>query len=286
MKRLIPFVLILSLAQAACSMPLPFFVEPTATATEIVLPSSTPTLAASPTDTPTALPSETPTETPPPSETPEPSETPTITPTATPLPFDPSASYGTPSLRDNMDDNRNWASGSGLPDDQYLRLALGNGRLNVTGKQVGWDTWWFTATAPSDFFIEMYVNSGNCSGQQAYGLILRGPQSAGDSGRGYIYSFACDGSYRLDRLDSTAPYTKVELIPWTQTDYINDGANQDNVLGVEMVGSEIVLYANGFELDSIEDSRYSAGRFGLFVNAGAAGNYTYSIDQLSYWNLR
>ncbi|MCW5875319.1 MAG: hypothetical protein KIS85_00425 [Anaerolineales bacterium] len=281
MKKLLPIFLILSLAQAACSIPL--FMEPTATPTEIVLPTEIPTLFV-PTFTPE--PTETPTEVLTPTDTPEPSETPTITPTPTPLPFDPSGSYGTPSLLDTMDDDRNWAGPGGLPDTQNLRLTLGGGRLHVTGKQPGWDTWWFTAIAPSDFFLQMRVENGNCSGQQAYGLIMRGPQSAGDAGRGYIYTFACDGSYRLERLDAATPYTKVELIPWTRSDHINDGPNETNVMGVRMVGGVITLFANGFELTELEDTRYTAGRFGVFVNAGVPGNYTYSIDELTYWNLR
>src|SRR3990172_3267123 len=124
MKRTLYILLALSLAQASCS--LPFFVEPTATPTEIILPTETPTSAASSTATSTPLPTETPTQTMPPSETPEPSDTPTPTATATELPFDPLAEYGSPTLFDSMDTDRNWASGSGgLPDNDLIRLALG-----------------------------------------------------------------------------------------------------------------------------------------------------------------
>lgn len=280
MKRVLSVFLALSLAQAACSIPL--FVEPTAT----TQPSDTPTVTSTSTNTPTATNTAAPTITLTPSETPENSETPTPTATPTQPPFDPSANYGSPTLFDSMDTDRNWSSsGGGLPDDQNIRLALGGGQLHVTGKLPDWDTWWFTAPSPSDFFIEMKVDSGNCTGTQAYGLIVRGPQTIGGEGRGYIFLFSCDGQYRLDRLDNTSPYTKVELIPWTESDYINAGDNEDNVMGIRMIGEDITLYANGFEIDDLDDDRYAAGRFGIFVNAGAPGDYTFHIDELSYWDI-
>lgn len=283
-KRVLFILLALSLAQAACTVNL--FAAPTATATEIVLPTDTPTLEA--TNTSTATPSLAPTasETPEPSETSEPNETPENTATPTEPPFDPSAQYGAPTLFDSMDTDKNWASaGGGLPDNEFIRLALGGGNLHVTGKQADFDTWWYTASAPSDFFIQIKVNSGNCSGKQAYGLILRGPASAGADARGYIYTFSCDGFYRLDRLDDTAPYTKIELVSWTKSDRINAGDNETNVLGIRMVGEDITLYANGFELEDLDDGKFASGRFGLFVNASSPGNYTFDVDELSYWDL-
>jgi hypothetical protein len=85
-------------------------------------------------------------------------------------------------------------------------------------------------------------------------------------------------------LDTTAPFTKVELIGWTQSDFINDGENENNVMSVRMIGTEITLFANGLKLETIEDGQFATGRFGLFVNAGSPGNYTFDVDELSYWN--
>lgn len=279
LKRALLILTVLGLAQAACTIN--FFAEATATATEIVLPTNTVTVAA--TETATVTP--TPSQTLEPTETLEPSETPENTATPTEPPFDPASEYGAPSLFDSMDTDKNWAGSSGLPDDENIRLALGSGSLHVTGKQAEWDTWWFTSTVADDFFLQMKANSGNCSGKQAYGLIMRGPASAGVGARGYIYTFSCDGFYRLDRLDTTAPFTKVELIGWTQSSFINDGDNENNVMGIRMIGTEITLFANGFELETLEDGKFSSGRFGLFVNAGSPGNYTFDVDELSYWNL-
>lgn len=285
MKRILNSILLLSLLISACSLPFSFGPP---TPTEIVLPSDTPTPqdTATPSGTPTntAIPSNTPT----PSETPTPSDTPTQTPTPTEPPFDPAAEYGqTPTLYDSLDDDRNWVDSSGqLPDTDFIRLAMGGGQLHVTGKQAGIDTWWYTWPAPSDFFIQMAVETDTCSGKQAYGLILRGPQTVtSGSARGYIYTFSCDGYYRLDRLDKTSPYTSIELIGWTQSDHINAGSDEQNLMGVRMIGDVITLYANGFEVDEIEDGHFGSGKFGLFVNAGPTANFTFSVSEFSYWDL-
>jgi hypothetical protein len=286
MKRLLNSLLLLSLLTSACSLPFAL-AAPTATATEIVLPSDTPTPQDSPTPsatpTNTAIPSDTPT----PSETPLPSDTPTQTPTPTEPPFDPAASYGTPQIHDTLDNDSNWTDSSGsLPDSDLIRLALGGGKLHVTGKQAGFDTWWYTAPTPADLFLQMSVETDTCSGKQAYGLIMRGPQTVtSGSARGYIYTFSCDGSYRLDRLDSTSPYTMVELIDWTKSDHINGGSDKTNLLGVRIVGDTITLYANGFEVDEIQDGHFSSGRFGLFVNAGPQANFTFNVDEFWFWDL-
>lgn len=286
MKRLLPFTLsLLAIVLAACTRSLTQ--APAASPTEIVLATETASPPAtetpSATDTPeaTLTPSQTPTET----EPSEPTDTPTQTPTATSLPFDPDTAYGSPTLYDPFDDDRNWVSTGGtLPDTDFIRLALGGGKMHVTGKPIGWDTWWFTFQTAGDLFIEMDVETGSCSGKQAYGLIVRGP-SSNTTARGYIATFSCDGAYRLDRLDTSSPYTKVELIPWTESDYINAGSNETNILGIELVDDNIIIYANRFKLAEHEDGKFSSGRFGLFVNAGAPGNFTYSIDELSFWSF-
>ncbi|MEX1072003.1 MAG: hypothetical protein WEC37_05190 [Anaerolineales bacterium] len=282
MKRSLFFVLILSLAASACSLPFTVAVAPTAT--ELVLPSETPTPADTSTPTETPLP---PTDTPTASETPEPSETPTITPTATEPPFDPSASYGSATIFDTLDNNNNWVGANGsLPDTEFLRLALGGGRLHVTGKQANFDTWWYSWPNPTDLFIQMAVETDNCSGKQAYGVIVHGPQDSNVSNaRGYIFTFSCDGAYSLTRLDDTSPYTTEELIPWTESEHINSGSDERNVMGIRMIGGDITLYANGFEIADLDDDTYLVGRFGLFVNGGALGNFTYSVDEFAYWDL-
>lgn len=219
------------------------------------------------------------------SQTAPPSETATASSTATQPPFEADSAYGSPTFLDTFADGRNWSDSNDLlPDTDFIQLALGIGQLHVTGKPSQFDTWWFTSTSASDYFIQMQVELDDCSGKQAYGLILRGPNS-NTSARGYILTFSCDGAYRLVRLDGLNPYSAAELIPWTASEAINAGPNQSNLLGIRLVGDVITVFANASQLAELEDDSYSAGRFGLFVNAGVPGDFTYRIEELAFWNL-
>ena len=214
-----------------------------------------------------------------------PTQAATASGTATLPPFEPAGEYGSPTLLDTFADDRYWADANGeLPNTDFIQLALESGHLKITGKPPQFDTWWFTSASASNYFVEMEVNTGECSGKQAYGLILRGPQSNA-SARGYILTFSCDGAYRLVRLDGLNPYTALELIPWTENEAILAGPGKNNLFGVGLIDETLNIYANNILLQSIDDDRYSSGRFGVFVNAGLPGEYTFSINQLAFWNL-
>lgn len=286
-RRFVPFLLLPFVLLAACTRTLT--AQP---ATEIVLPTETPVPPASATFTPeeaataTEAPAEETATEEAASPTPEaPSETPTSSPTATLPVFDPNSQYGGPTLFDSFSEGKNWVDGGGsLPDTDFIRLALGGGKMHVTGKPPQFDTWWFSWPTAGDQFIEMTMETDTCSGKQAYGLILRGP-SSNTAARGYILTFSCDGAYRLVRLDNASPYTTVELIPWTPSSAINAGSDKSNILGVSLIGDTITIYANRSQIAQIADDRYASGRYAFFVNAGAPGNFTFSVDELAFWNL-
>ncbi len=234
--------------------------------------------------TATEEPTATSTTTPTPTVT-EADETAMPTATATAVAFDPKAEYGGPDLLDTFSTNGNWVDGSGkLPNSDYLRMSLGANQLLVTGKPAGFDTWWFTYLGAGDQFLEMKVEVDDCAGRQAYGLIARGSAKASDN-HGYIITLSCDGAYQLRRLDGSNPYSVAVLIPWTESDLINAGDDELNILGIRFVDDTITIYANGEQLDEITDDTYSTGQFGLFVNAGPAANFTYIVDEISFWDL-
>jgi hypothetical protein len=180
----------------------------------------------------------------------------------------------------------NWAGGDGLlPDSQYLRLELRDGELFVTGKQFGFETWWFSWPFITDFYLESKVDSGTCTGKDAYGVILRGPDKGATNAYGYMIGFSCDGSYRVSRLDSSNPFASTELIPWTKSAAIPAGADQEVFVGIKVVGDEFTIYANRYEIVTFTDARYPAGRYGVYVFAGGTVGYTYVVDELAYWIL-
>lgn len=215
----------------------------------------------------------------------------TSTPLASATPsgpiLDPYTSWGQPNLLDELDSPANWVGVSGeLPDTDYLRLAHTGEQLLVTGKQLLFETWWFTWPVLRNFYLEMTVQTSTCSGSDTYGVILRGPASGTSTAHGYIVGFTCDGSYRLRRVDSTSPtYQAVDLISITPNTAIRAGANQTNVLGVRAEGGLLTLYANGYQLAQYTDTSYGDGRFGIYVRSGASAVYTYRLERIAYWVL-
>ena len=200
----------------------------------------------------------------------------------------PSAALGPPDFRDPMKQfsEINWEGETGtLPDTDNLKLALDGERLEVTGKKLFFDTWWFSWPVLEDFFLEMDVTTGNCSGRDAYGVILRGPLRGTGNTWGYIVSFSCDGSVLVRRVDDADPYTVVDLVPWTANTNIKAGSQKTNTLGVEANGDTLTIYANNFQIATIVDTRYGDGRYGVFVSAAQTASFTYEVDEIRYWDL-
>jgi hypothetical protein len=214
------------------------------------------------------------------------------TPNVTPVTgtFDPQATYGKPTFDDpmtgeNINDWVNPATGL-LPNTNYIKIAETNEKFYVTGKVAEFSTWYFTWRELSDFYLQAIFNSGTCSGKDAYGLITRGPQHLAGVAFGYVVAFSCDGSLWVFRVDSASPYTTVDLVSWTPSQYIVAGSDKQNVMGIKAIGSTITVYANGHQIAQVTDNKYASGRFGVFVNAALTANYTYQVVHLSYWDLK
>jgi hypothetical protein len=198
------------------------------------------------------------------------------TPNITPAPgaFNPYTTYGNPTFEDpmtgiNIEDWVNPSTGL-LPNTNYIKIAETNSKFYLTGKESEFSTWYFT---------------WRCSGKDAYGLIARGPEHLAGVAFGYVVSFTCDGSLWVFRVDSISPYSAVDLVSFTPSQYILSGSNQENVMGVKFIGSTLTVYANGHQISQVIDKTYSSGRYGLFVNAGLTSNYTYQVVQMAYWDL-
>jgi hypothetical protein len=317
MRKTYVILLIFTLLLAACVRPAPATTPAATTAapgdsqagpypvvTLTPPPTNTP-LPTSPPEEPTSAPPEqataapteppatpgdvvTATEAPAATATTAPTQTPAASPTATLPPFDPSAALGPPDFRDPMKQfsEINWEGETGsLPDTDNIKLVLDGERLEVTGKKQFFDTWWFSWPVLDDFFLEMDVTTGNCSGRDAYGVILRGPLRGTGNTWGYIVSFSCDGSLLVRRVDDADPYTVVDLIPWTANTNIKAGSQKTNTLGIEANGDTLTIYANNFQIATIVDTRYADGRYGVFVSAAQTASFTYEVDEIRYWDL-
>lgn len=314
-----PIPLILSIlilfTLGACTLQMPTVEAPTA----FVLPTQSP-----PTDTlvPAALPALTDTAPPPTAEppaaaqptaaslpateAPQPtaelpaaSQQPVSQPTATlPAPaaaaspaaaFDPYTAFGKPKYQNPMEfpNLAEWAQAETdrLPDNRNIRLQFKDGKLYVTGKRPGFSTWWFSYHTLSDAYIEMTFDSEDCSGQDAYGLIFRGPPHLAGVSYGYVVSFTCSGKLWVFRLDDATPWEAETLIDETAISAINSGSDEQNVIGVRTEGERFIIYANGAQVAELEDDEFEKGRVGVFVRAASPNAYTYRVTNFVYWLL-
>jgi hypothetical protein len=212
-------------------------------------------------------------------------------PTATPVPeitFDPYTDLGDPTYENPMEFPNLWEWKSPeedeLPNNNRLRLRFDDGKLRVTGKRSGFSTWWFSGHTLSDAFVEMTFDTLDCSGDDAYGIILRGPKHLAGESYGYVVSFTCDGRLWVFRLDSGKPFD-IESLEENDIDAIDTGADEENVIGVRAEGDEFIVYANGVQVAEFEDDEFEKGRVGVFVQAAGRGAYTYKVTNFAFWDL-
>jgi len=212
-------------------------------------------------------------------------------PTATAVPeitFDPYTDLGDPTYENPMEFPNLWEWKSPeedeLPNNNRIRLRFDDGELHVTGKRSGFSTWWFSGHTLSDAFVEMTFDTLDCSGEDAYGIILRGPKHLAGESFGYVVSFTCDGRLWVFRLDSGKPFD-IESLEENDIDAIDTGADEENVIGVRAEGDEFVIYANGVQVAEFEDDEFEKGRVGVFVRAAGGGAYTYKVTNFAFWDL-
>ncbi len=219
-----------------------------------------------------------------PQPTAEPSQTPTQAPTATETPEptavegDPREALGEPTFQDTkFKVNGNWG---GPWKDDFTQGEFENNELLLTS--IGVDGWTLSWPKIKDFYIEMTAVTGDCSGMDRYGLIVRVPESFDT---GYLYGFTCDGKYSLRLWDPDKKKYNY-LIDWTHSDEIKSGSDKTNRLGLMVEGDKFTLYANGVEIDSATDSTLEdKGRFGPYVGHAGEDKFTVYIKEISYWDL-
>lgn len=134
-------------------------------------------------------------------------------------------------------------------------------------------------------YFELTANSGACSAKDSYGIIFRVPVLK-ELNQGYLYEVTCDGYLRLWKWDGAVkPKGQATiLINWKQSMDIKTGANQVNRLGVMVVDKSIKVYINGVQQGEVSDGSFSAGFFGVFVRAVSTEKYTVKFDEMKYWD--
>lgn len=236
-----------------------------------------PTEALQPTDTPAptqppAPPTAAPTQ-------PQPTATqpaPTAAPSATPVSSDPKASLGSPTWQETFVNETNWS----FSKDKHSQMGVENDKLVMVAFNAdSFDSWALTWPKTNDFYVEMTVTTGKCSGLDRYGLMVRAPSEAD---RGYLFGVSCDGHYSF-RLWNGKKYTR--LVDWTASDKILTGKGQTNRIGVKGVGDKYSLYVNGSFLTTVTNDTYEGGHFGVFVAAAQTPDFTATVSEIDYWAL-
>lgn len=255
--------------------------QPAAAATAV--PTEAPPAAAAPTTAPPATQAAQPTATQPSATQAAPAAT-----SASGATFDPNTTFGEPTYVNPMDFPNMWEwappETNTLPNNERIRLQFKDGELYVTGKRPEFSTWWFSSHHLVDAYMELTFNTEDCSGDDAYGMIFRGPKHLAGVSYGYVVAFTCDGSITVSRLDDASPFDIEVLENDDEVAAINTGPGAQNVIGVRAEGDKFLVFANGVQVAEFEDDTFEKGRFGVFVRS-ASGAYTFRVTNLAYWVL-
>jgi len=217
-------------------------------------------------------------------ETPEETEVPEEEPEPEPEPIvesdDPAIYLGDASWVDEMETAEYWPTGS----NDFNSAAYENGTLKLVAlsKINGWRI--ASTPALGNAYIEADVKMGACNNTDGYGFIFRVPENTGYN-RGYLFGITCNGRYSLRKWDGlTGESGKMEWLKYyTVSEWINQGADQSNRIGVMALDNRLMLYVNGELIDELSDDAYAEGFFGLYVNRDITENLTIVVDKVSYW---
>ena len=193
---------------------------------------------------------------------------------------DPGIYLGDADWIDEMETAEYWPTGS----DEFTSAAYENGTLKLTA--LSETNGWRIATTPviGNAYIEADVKMGACRDTDGYGFIFRVPENMGYN-QGYLFGITCDGRYSLRMWDGLTGESgaMVWLKYYAISEWINQGANQSNRIGVMALDNRLLLFVNGEKIDEISDDAYAEGFFGLYVNRDKTENLAIIVDKVSYW---
>lgn len=210
---------------------------------------------------------------------------PTATVTPTVSPDEPRAKLGAPTGGDTLDNATDWQWG--MEANAFTQAGIQDGAMVITGlrKATGWRL--PKVDSSPDMYIEALFDSGACRNKDSYGIMFRIPDYEANN-QGYMFTIACDGTWRLWEYDGTKALggnIKV-LVDWQDNKIIDRGAHKTNRIGVWTQGEDIYLYANGVLLNKdlkISNSSFADGTFGVFILPNVTVPYTMSVLEVTYW---
>lgn len=189
---------------------------------------------------------------------------------------------GEPDWRDTFDEDKKFIY---LGTNSITGYEIRDGNLEITAFNPIGDIWQIANNHMLfNVYFEMIVTTGElCAGKDGYGVLIRAPdQPDGIIDSGYVFSFSCDGRYRIYRMEN-GEYNSIQL--WADNVNIKPGPNQTNRLGIRAEGNRFQFYANGELLTEFFDATYSSGLFGIMIRSETTNNFKIRIDDIAYWRI-
>ncbi len=135
-----------------------------------------------------------------------------------------------------------------------------------------------------DFYLQaVFKTSPICSEKDGYGLLVRAPDKPnGNINSGLVFTFSCDGQYRIYRMDNGV-YTGIHN--WTSSSAIKPGGEQFNTMWISAKGADFQLFANNTLIFQFSDQTYQDGLFGLVVRSVSGDTFQVLVDEVAYWDI-
>ncbi len=171
-----------------------------------------------------------------------------------------------------------------IGQDSYTKTEVKDGSVIMSSLNEGSDRWRIVELYPlGDVYVQMVVRNGDvCTGKDGFGWIMRATPMGAVYNSGYVFVVACDGTYRIYRLDRDRYY---EIRNWKANPYILAGPGRTNKIGIMAKGNTFALYVNSSLIDQFQDDMFAMGSFGPLISSPDDADYKYYIDELAFWNL-
>lgn len=177
--------------------------------------------------------------------------------------------------QERFDEPGDWRVG----DDADAVGQVVNGKYDLLVKA---DTTLIWTTAGKEFTDATYqVEATQVDGPQnnGYGMLFRVNDDRDDF---YLFEISGDGYVWIGRYRNGGSDEIQAIVGdwWFESDAVNQGLNQLNVLRVEAEGANLIFYVNDQEVGRVTDDTFSKGDVGLMVETMGAGGVRVQFDNL------
>ncbi len=172
-----------------------------------------------------------------------------------------------------------------LGPDSDVEYQISDGKLVIRTLKPTADQWRVAGSINlKDFYLQaVFKTSPICSEKDGYGLLVRAPDNInGNINSGLVFSFSCDGHYRVYRMDDGV-YAGIQN--WTSSSAIKAGGGQSNIMWISAKGSDFQLFANDTLIFQFSDQTFQDGLFGLVIRSVSGNTFEVLVDEVAYWNI-